>query len=51
MLLSDLDSEEEISSEEIAVEEYEDDIVARRMSTKRKFDNDMHRKSFLDRDM
>ena len=51
MLISDQGSEGEISSEEIAAEEYLDDIVARRMSTERKFDNDMHRKSFLLRDM
>ena len=51
MLISVKDSEEEISSEEIAAEEYEDDIVARRMSTERKFGNDMKQRSFLERDM
>ena len=45
-ILSDQDSEEAL-----ATEEYEDDIVARRISIERKFDNDMQRRSFLERDM
>ena len=44
-------SDPDFDDEEIAADEFENDIIARKISTERKFDNDMQRRSFLEKDM